>query len=569
MISSCSKKIEESIWEPEFPKIQNMDEFRRSFQHNGEAFVTASFEESVIKSATIVKGRLEEATRVVDGYVIYKFEVVDSIKNIEQDELVYLYEPEIDSEHLLYQVGQEYVLILARSTDIYYEHPVFNNFGQMIIGIENEVVVTATSAWGTIDLKQDYALTTYDDLIERIQSIRNSNTGIKDGYYNFMGRYLDTDDFQVIMNKSGVIAEIQLDEILYENAVMQECQFTVTKVYKGNTKDQIIVTIPSFISLEVGHNYLAPLFYDANYTLAAITGFVNVTAENYSEYLAALEIYQETVLKDELTTRVYQELYMEWLDYPEKFETVLIQSTEECEASNEEELELEDESDSEMVLEKTETSITSGNDQDYIATEESLPSTGPVSNNPVYNDYYKKNNDFVGWISIEGTVIDYPVLQGQDNAYYLKKNLYKEYSKYGSISLDYRCDIDNIERNTMVFGHNMKDVKMFNALVNYKDKEFFDSHKYVTFNTLNEKMTWEVFSVYVVDGGYGYAISYPLRSEMAFEDYVNDIYERNMYETDVKITSEDKLLTLLTCSYEFDNARTIVHARLISREPWE
>lgn len=147
--------------------------------------------------------------------------------------------------------------------------------------------------------------------------------------------------------------------------------------------------------------------------------------------------------------------------------------------------------------------------------------------------------------------------------------MYKQYSKYGSISLDYRCDIDRIERNTMIFGHNMKDVKMFNELINYKDKEFFDNHRYITFNTLNEKMTWEVFSVYVVDGGYGYALSYPLRSEQAFDDYVYDIYEKNMYDTGVEITYEDKLLTLVTCSYEFDNARTIVHARLISREPWE
>lgn len=81
-------------------------------------------------------------------------------------------------------------------------------------------------------------------------------------------------------------------------------------------------------------------------------------------------------------------------------------------------------------------------------------------------------------------------------------------------------------------------------------------------------MTWEVFSVYVVDGGYGYAISYPLKDNDAFDAYVEDIYTRNMYETAVEITHDDYLLTLITCSYEFDNARTIVHARLVNRESW-
>lgn len=183
--------------------------------------------------------------------------------------------------------------------------------------------------------------------------------------------------------------------------------------------------------------------------------------------------------------------------------------------------------------------------------------------NELYQPYVDINEDMVGWFKIEDTVIDYPVLQGTDNTYYLKHDINDEPYYYGSIILDYRCDIQNIARNTMIYGHNMKQKIMFHEIVNYKNKEFLDSHPIIEFNTLYDTMKWEVFAVYVVDGGYVYCISYPLAEDEEFQAYIDAIEERNMFQTDISVGMDDKILTLVTCSYEFDNARTIVHARLI------
>ena len=108
----------------------------------------------------------------------------------------------------------------------------------------------------------------------------------------------------------------------------------------------------------------------------------------------------------------------------------------------------------------------------------------------------KENSDIVGWIEIEGTNINYPVLQGEDNNFYMNRNFQKEESVYGSLFLDADFDWNNPSSNLLIYGHNIQDGSMFHNLLNYADEEYYKEHPNIRFTTAEEDATYEIIAAF-------------------------------------------------------------------------
>ena len=169
------------------------------------------------------------------------------------------------------------------------------------------------------------------------------------------------------------------------------------------------------------------------------------------------------------------------------------------------------------------------------------------------------NSDYKMWIQIENTNINYPVVQGSDNDYYLKHNFRKESNISGTVFIESANDIDN-DKNIILYGHNMRNGTMFNNITNYKEESFFNEDNKISIIMNNTLYEYEVFSVYVknvseVNLAIGFA------SEDEFINYAYNEADESLYKKEVDFSAEDNLITLVTCSYEFTDARTIVVAR--------
>ncbi|MGL5314289.1 MAG: class B sortase, partial [Peptostreptococcaceae bacterium] len=165
----------------------------------------------------------------------------------------------------------------------------------------------------------------------------------------------------------------------------------------------------------------------------------------------------------------------------------------------------------------------------------------------------EKNSDIIGWIYIYGTKIDYPILQSKDNSYYLYRNVEKESSKYGSIFMDYRNTIDELEvdnnSNIVLYGHKMKNKQMFGTLDKFSDKEYFNSRPTIAIILNDKEYYFEAFSSYVTSKDDNY-IETSFNSEEEFHTFVDKLSSKSHTKTDVNTSSLNKILTLSTCSYD-------------------
>lgn len=188
-------------------------------------------------------------------------------------------------------------------------------------------------------------------------------------------------------------------------------------------------------------------------------------------------------------------------------------------------------------------------------------------------ELYNQNEDLVGWIDIEGTDISYPVLQAEDNEFYLNHNFYKEESKAGSIFADCRGEITKTEQpdNYVLYGHDMKSGESFRPLINYKKIDFFKEHQIVEFDTLYEEAKWKVFGCFLTggnslqdDGNYFnyYSIQY-FNGEDDFNQFYDEVMKRTYFNTDVDVKYGDPLLVLSTCSTEYWDSRFVIVARKV------
>ena len=187
-----------------------------------------------------------------------------------------------------------------------------------------------------------------------------------------------------------------------------------------------------------------------------------------------------------------------------------------------------------------------------------------------YGQLYAANNDLRGWISIDGLDINFPVAQGIDNDYYLEKDIYGKYTMYGVPFFDYRMtDFRNLHKNNVIYGHNMRsDDYIFGNLENYRTIDGFKNAPVIECNTIYGDYTWFVYAVFITnsdpkdDNGYLFPYNFIDISTAKFEGYIDEIDKRKLYSTGVDINVSDKILTLSTCCYDFNEARLVVVARL-------
>ncbi len=176
------------------------------------------------------------------------------------------------------------------------------------------------------------------------------------------------------------------------------------------------------------------------------------------------------------------------------------------------------------------------------------------------------NEDTVGWIKVEDTVIDYVVVQGEDNDEYLHKGFYGEYNSAGTIFLDYRNEIGGARQNLIVYGHRMKDDSMFGELGEYLDYGFYQQHPTFTFITAEGEYDCEIFAVYRCTTEVDYCQP-TFSSDEAMLEYVEDCKKLSEHKMAVEVTAADTIITLSTCDYALDPdfGRLVVQAKLIEK----
>ena len=192
------------------------------------------------------------------------------------------------------------------------------------------------------------------------------------------------------------------------------------------------------------------------------------------------------------------------------------------------------------------------------------------TNSDKFNKLYSLNSDYIGWIEIENTAINYPILQSKDNYYYLNNDFYKKPSKYGSIFLDYTNKFPN-NFNNIFYGHNTKNASMFTDLVKFKDKDFFENNNKIIITDKNTRYEYEVFSVYTIRGfddpSYLYELNnIELLDSTTKNKYLNILHQKSFFKEKNLDEAPENIITLITCSYEKKNTRTVVHANLISKK---
>lgn len=183
-----------------------------------------------------------------------------------------------------------------------------------------------------------------------------------------------------------------------------------------------------------------------------------------------------------------------------------------------------------------------------------------------FSDLLSINQDIVGWIKIDDTLIDYPVLQAEDNQFYLNRNYKKEETRAGSIFLDYRTDIMSQPKHTILYGHRMKDASMFSGLTKYMEHEFFDNPPDMYFDTLYEQYDIEIFSAYQTSTDF-YYIETEFENDDTYGQFLNEIRSKSMFDSEVEVHADDQIITLSTCDYTLHptEGRFVVHGKLVKR----
>ncbi len=167
------------------------------------------------------------------------------------------------------------------------------------------------------------------------------------------------------------------------------------------------------------------------------------------------------------------------------------------------------------------------------------------------------NDDVVGWIYIEDTTVNYPIVQGPDNDYYLYRMIDGEYNSSGSIFMDYKNGSAFTDRNTILYGHHMNNGSMFSDLLNYKEQAYFDEHPVALIMTPEKNYTLEFFTGYVAtvqDNAWDDRFT----SDEEYANWLRNIGKKSRFYVNIVPEVTDRVVTLSTCSYEFDDARFVV-----------
>ncbi|PAD68706.1 SrtB family sortase [Bacillus sp. 7586-K] len=202
----------------------------------------------------------------------------------------------------------------------------------------------------------------------------------------------------------------------------------------------------------------------------------------------------------------------------------------------------------------------------YVPIKETKESRDDGEIRTQFQDLLHINSDIVGWITIDDTSIHYPILQTSNNMDYLQKNYKREETRAGSIFMDYRNSIQEVERHTILYGHRMKDGSMFGQLDKFLNQEFVNEHHQFYFDTLYKGYDVEVFSAYVTTTDF-YYIETDFSSDTDYLQFLETIKQQSVVKTNTKLNANDQIITLSTCDYGLDRhkGRLVVHGKLVKR----
>lgn len=197
-----------------------------------------------------------------------------------------------------------------------------------------------------------------------------------------------------------------------------------------------------------------------------------------------------------------------------------------------------------------------------------------------FKNAYAMNSDLVGWLTIPNTRVDTPILQSKNNEYYLRNNYFGIYTEFGDPFMDFRNNPKDLSRNTILYSHNLRGDPINKGLIfadvmKYRDISGYRNAPIIKFSTLYKDYTFKVFAAFVTNGddsgdnGYTFYYIEPEMNDNQFGEFISEVKKRSIYTTDVDVLSDDKILTLSTCTYELDrgskkvNGRFVVMARLV------
>ena len=212
-------------------------------------------------------------------------------------------------------------------------------------------------------------------------------------------------------------------------------------------------------------------------------------------------------------------------------------------------------------------------DPDFTGATGSVDAPGNHSSIlPEYQALYEMNSDLVGWINIPDTHVNYPVCQNvTEKDYYLYRNFDKEDAGEGCIYVRESCDVFTPSDNVVIYGHRMNNGTMFGDLVNFRKKDFWESHQTFTFDTIYEHHTYQIISVFVTSGTYGEGFAYhqfnDADNQAEFDEFIKTIHKLQLFDTGVTAQYGDMLITLSTCTPRYEqpyNGRLVIVAKRIS-----
>ncbi len=208
--------------------------------------------------------------------------------------------------------------------------------------------------------------------------------------------------------------------------------------------------------------------------------------------------------------------------------------------------------------------LTNNVKQEETIVDSSYINTNFISVN--LNYYTSKNNETVGWIQVNGTNINYPIVQHEDNNFYLEHDFYKRKTNIGWIFADYRDNMENLNNNTIIYGHNLINRTMFGSLPYMLNKNWFNSknNQYIKLSTKTSNTIWQIFSVYKIEPTTDYLQSV-FNSIENYQNFLNTLKNRSIRDFNVNLNYTDKIITLSTCD-DTGTKRVAVHAKLIKIE---
>lgn len=175
------------------------------------------------------------------------------------------------------------------------------------------------------------------------------------------------------------------------------------------------------------------------------------------------------------------------------------------------------------------------------------------------SEYYEINSDYMGWLTIGNTVIDYPVVRGRDNEYYLHHNFYGEEDILGAIFMDYRNIGMGLDQHTVIYGHYTQYGQMFRELEKYLNEEFLLANQEFTFNNSYTNKTYKVFSVNVAPANTDF-LQTSFKADEEYRELLTTLQDASIFSLDVPVSVDEKILTLVSCEFSVDDGRLLVHA---------